>query len=39
MSYQPAGWYDIDFARSRHTNIPVVSRDDWYQRHIEAIRQ
>ena len=28
-----AGWYLIDFARSRHANparIPVVGRDDWY---------
>jgi hypothetical protein len=31
---RPAGWYLIDFARSRHTNparIPVVVNADWYQ--------
>ena len=30
---RPAGWYLIDFARSRHTNpacIPVSVNADWY---------
>jgi hypothetical protein len=34
ISYQPAGWYLIDFAHSRHTNparIPVVVTADRYQ--------
>ena len=33
MFERSAGWYLIDFARSRHANparIPVVGRDDWY---------
>jgi hypothetical protein len=34
FSRRPAGWYLIDFARSRHTNparTPVVVTADWYQ--------